>query len=290
VVFGEVRSGGDTTVFNVSRDAFARPAANLDDEATNDFFTGNALFNRNWVTAPSSTSGLDGLGPVFNARSCSACHFKDGRGRPPLDEIDPDPSLLTRISLPGVDSRGGPLPDPVYGDQIQPFGILGVPGEASVRITYVEESGAFLDGTPYSLQRPHYEVVDAAFGPLPANIMLSPRVAPALIGLGLLAAIDEATLHNLSDENDHDGDGISGRTNRVWDVRRNAMSVGRFGWKARRRTVASRSSTTSSSISSRSICTLWACRRVALYPTHRFAAAKNCFTPSVAPLVIRRHW
>ena len=46
------------------------------------FFVGHSFFNENWVVAPGSTAGRDGLGPLFNARSCSACHLRDGRSRP----------------------------------------------------------------------------------------------------------------------------------------------------------------------------------------------------------------
>ena len=48
-----------------------------------DFKVGDGIFRKQWVSAPSSTESSDGLGPLFNARSCQNCHLKDGRGRPP---------------------------------------------------------------------------------------------------------------------------------------------------------------------------------------------------------------
>jgi CxxC motif-containing protein (DUF1111 family) len=57
-------------------------------------------------------------------------------------------------------------------------------------------------------------------------------VAPAVFGLGLLEAVPEATLLGLADPDDADGDGVSGRPNRVWDARAGAVRLGRFGWKA----------------------------------------------------------
>jgi CxxC motif-containing protein (DUF1111 family) len=39
-----------------------------------EFFIGNAFFNSAWVVAPASAAARDGLGPMFNARSCAACH------------------------------------------------------------------------------------------------------------------------------------------------------------------------------------------------------------------------
>src|SRR5690349_23920366 len=59
------RSGGDTTTFSVGRLAFSKAAENLSGEREAQFFDGNSLFNRNWVTAPASTSAIDGLGPTF---------------------------------------------------------------------------------------------------------------------------------------------------------------------------------------------------------------------------------
>ena len=230
-------SGGATTVHNASRNAFAIPAPNLDAERKGDFFVGNALFNRNWVTAPASTDGLDGLGPVFNARSCSSCHFRDGRGRPPTDENDSDPSLLFRLSLPGVRENGGPLPDPRYGDQLGPQSILGVAAEGRVAIGHTEVPVVLADGEEIVLLRPEYTFADLAFGPLEAETMVSGRVAPFLIGLGLLEALDEETILARADENDADGDGISGRANWVWDERAEAVALGRFGWKANQPTL-----------------------------------------------------
>jgi CxxC motif-containing protein (DUF1111 family) len=59
-----------------------------------------------------------------------------------------------------------------------------------------------------------------------------------MIGLGLLEAVPESTLEALADESDHDGDGISGRVNLVWDVREGRARPGRFGWKANVTTIA----------------------------------------------------
>ena len=231
-------SGGDTTVHDVSRNAFAFPAANLDGERLSDFFVGNSFFNRNWVTAPASTSGLDGLGPVFNARSCSACHFKDGRGAPPQGPEDNSPSLLFRLSVPGSD--GSPHADVVYGDQLQPQGILGVAGEGRVEISYVDVGGTFSDGTPYVLRQPVYSFADLAFGPIDARVMVSPRVAPAMIGLGLLEAVPEQTLLDIAAEQANAGM-VSGAPNYVWDVRLQQTALGRFGWKANQPTLEQQS-------------------------------------------------
>ena len=73
--------------------------------------------------------------------------------------------------------------------------------------------------------------------PLPENVEVSPRVAPSVFGLGLLEAIPEETILAYADENDVDGDGISGRPNYVWDVVAQRYTLGRFGWKANQPTL-----------------------------------------------------
>jgi len=229
---GEELAGGETTVFDDTRLAFALALRNLDREQRGDHFVGNSFFNQNWVQAPSSTEGRDGLGPLFNARSCSGCHFRDGRGRPPLTDDEPMLSMLVRLSVPGEAPDGGPRPEPAYGDQLQPDAILDVPGEGRAVVRYEEVPGAYDDGEPYALRRPTYAFEDLAFGPMQPDTMISPRVAPVVIGLGLLEQIPEAALLDRADPDDADGDGISGRPNFPTDPLTGQPGLGRFGWKA----------------------------------------------------------
>jgi CxxC motif-containing protein (DUF1111 family) len=60
----------------------------------------------------------------------------------------------------------------------------------------------------------------------------SARAAPQLVGLGLLEAIDEATVLAYEDVDDADGDGISGKAQRAIDPVTGDTRLGRFGWKA----------------------------------------------------------
>jgi CxxC motif-containing protein (DUF1111 family) len=231
-------AGGATTNERLGgSNAFTLPAANITPEHERAFFAGNSFFNQNWVQAPASTTARDGLGPLFNARTCSGCHFKDGRGRPPLTEDEAFNALLLRLSVPGRGEHGESLPEPTYGGQLQPFAIDGVMPEASPRVVLSERPGTYADGEAFSLSEPSYEMLGLNYGPLAADVLVSPRVAPAMIGLGLLEAIPEERLRSLADPEDQDGDGISGRLNHVWDVTRQAVTVGRFGWKAEQPTV-----------------------------------------------------
>jgi CxxC motif-containing protein (DUF1111 family) len=224
--------GGDTTVFDQSRNAFSLSARNLPEDRRDRFFVGNALFNRTWVHAPASTSGIDGLGPTFNANSCSACHFKDGRGAPPEKEGQGFLGLLLRLSVPGEDDHGGPAAEPNYGGQFNPLSILGVPSEGKATVSYEEVEGAYEDGTAFTLLQPTYQFAELAFGPLADDVMISPRVAPVMVGLGLLEAVSEEAILAMADPDDENGDGISGRPNYVWDPKAKREALGRFGWKA----------------------------------------------------------
>ncbi len=228
-------SGGLATIFDVSPNAFGFQAPNLTSEEGLDFFVGNSLFNQNWVTAPASTSARDGLGPLFNARACSGCHFKDGRGRPPSFNGEISHGLLLRLNT-GNGVFGAPIPDANYGGQLQDQSIQAVETEAAFETTYQEIAGVYTDGSSYSLRKPTYTLNSLTQGPLTAN-HISPRVANHMSGMGLLEAIDESTLLDFSDENDSNNDGISGRPNYVWDVASNEIRVGRFGWKANQPTV-----------------------------------------------------
>jgi CxxC motif-containing protein (DUF1111 family) len=228
---GEELTGGETTVFDMSPNAFSLSSRNMAPERRSTFFVGNSFFKENWVIAPSSTDGRDGLGPLYNARSCSSCHLLDGRGHPPENATEPLSSVLVRLSVPGQSGHGGLMPEPTYGGQLQPKAIPGVVAEGDAFVSYEDVAGTFPDGEPYVLRRPTYSFV-LARGEMLAETMHSPRVAPQMIGLGLLEAISEKNILAVADPGDTDQDGISGRPNMVWDPVLGKTTLGRFGWKA----------------------------------------------------------
>ena len=224
--------GGQTTIYNTTPNAFSQPAPGLVGEQELLFFVGNSFFNQNWVSAPASTTARDGLGPLFNARSCAGCHFKDGRGRPPEHDGESGTGLLVRLSLPERSLEGAYLPEPTYGGQIQDHGIEGISPEARIVLRTEEIRGEFVDGASYTLHQPRYSVEELGYGNLHSDVMLSARVAPQMIGMGLLEAVPEEQILAWADPSDEDGDGISGRPNRVWDRSQDSLVLGRFGWKA----------------------------------------------------------
>lgn len=234
----DAASGGATTVHNTTHKAFAQPAANLDVQRRARFFIGNAFFNSPWVVAPASAGARDGLGPLFNARSCDACHNNDGRGRPPESAGERPVSLVIQFATPAPGENNGPGADPRYGGNLNPFAIGGVPAEGTVRIAHREIRGTFADGEPYTLLEPQYAFEELAYGELAHDNQFSPRVAPAVFGLGFFEVIPEPQVLERNDPGDANGDGISGRPNYVWDHVAARKVLGRIGWKANQPDIA----------------------------------------------------
>ncbi len=225
-------AGAATTRHSETADAFSHPSANMPFERQMRFQLGNALFTKAWVAAPSSTRASDGLGPLFNARACQECHIKDGRGRAP-DANGGDHSLLLRLSLP---AGTGPAdiadwiathPDPVLGAQLQDRAIAGHDAEGAITLFYNPVPVTLAGGPTVTLRKPAYSI-DAPGQPDPA-LMLSPRLAPPMIGLGLLEAVPAAEILAAADPDDADHDGISGRPALL--PASDGPALGRFGWK-----------------------------------------------------------
>jgi CxxC motif-containing protein (DUF1111 family) len=248
----ETNQGGAGTVTKiVNGDIFSFSAANLSFEQEEQFKLGNALFRKVWVSAPSSTEASDGLGPFFNSRACQNCHIKDGRGHPPIDAKEIHPlltygeapmeSMFLRLSVPpatpeqqaSIDGKHAlVIGEPRYGTQLQDLAVQGLKAEGKMTVTYREVPVTLDDGTVVKLREAAYGVSDLSYGDMAADVMMSPRVAPQMIGLGLIEAIPPEDILALTDPDDANGDGISGKANMVRDVVSGEIVLGRFGWKA----------------------------------------------------------
>ncbi|MET1257037.1 di-heme oxidoredictase family protein [Aliikangiella maris] len=235
----EVNAGGEVTVARSDEDAFGQSAPKVSSDFNLDanFKAGNMLFRNTHA----------GQGPILNTATCQGCHVKDGRGHIPMDSSEPMDAMLIKISA--VDGQD----EPTYGGQIQTFGIAsfegndptaGLPryngaintgealGEAYVYIEFTEINGQYPDGENYVLRQPTYRIKDLSYGDISPGSLLSPRVAPALFGLGLLGAIAETDIRALADPNDANNDGISGRVNQQQTILSDEVKLGRFGSKA----------------------------------------------------------
>jgi CxxC motif-containing protein (DUF1111 family) len=207
-------------------EAFGRPTPGLDAAQTKNFHAGSGLFRQAWVIGPSlDHPDVVGLGPLYNRLSCIACHVKNGRGAAPGDEGGVARAMVLRLSKAGADLHGGPLPHPVYGAQLNPEGVPGVPGEGRAVVRYEFFESKLADGTAVAMRRPRIALEDLAYGPLEPDTPTSPRNAPPVFGLGLLEAVPESEILALAAKN-------GGRANFVFDIESGATKLGRFGLKA----------------------------------------------------------
>jgi CxxC motif-containing protein (DUF1111 family) len=223
-------SAGSFTTPESGAQAFSIPIALLAAEQGSTFAMGREQFNEAWVVAP-EPGGVWGLGPTFNEDRCAHCHVNNGRAAAPPNGQPAAQGMLVRLSIPGQARDGGPVPHPSYGDQLQNRGIQGrVPAEGQAVFTYTEREVSFADGEKVTLRVPHIELTDLQFGDAGKDTMVSARVAPAMVGMGLLEAVPEEDILRIAGEQEKLG--MAGRPNYVWDVENEQTVFGRFGWKA----------------------------------------------------------
>ncbi len=191
---------------------------------------GRRKFSEPW-SLRNELDGVWGLGPTYNEISCPACHQSALRSAAPRNGQPTERGMVVRVSIPGQNADGGPLPHPRYGDQLQNRGIASrVPREGHAIVHYDPVEALFADGEKIILRKPRIEWRDLQFGEMSNDVMISPRLAPPLFGLGLLEAVPEALLLEIAQRQITAG--VSGRPNYVWDEEQRRVALGRFGWKA----------------------------------------------------------
>jgi len=154
---------------------------------------GHAVFNTPFVALGTPNAGRRaGLGPIFNAPSCDECHNEGAHGRgPDYEGAMPNSMVVQLEALPaGVSTDPTDPPgDPVYGRLLSPAAVEGFTAEGQVIIHYHVLQRTYPDGTAWTLRRPEYEITHLGYGPLAANVVIKPRLAPAIFGLGLLESV-----------------------------------------------------------------------------------------------------
>ena len=243
------RAGGRFTAADATEAAYSRPMPLADARQRELFALGHQMFNTRWAFFWFENAAF-GRGPLSNAQSCTTCHANNGRGvvsgTPHLASIgadgesrdhhisvpfEPAPNLVVRISVKGDGPHGGPRPHPHYGDQLQNFGVKGVvPAEGQFDLRWVEQEVALADGEVVRLRKAVLEITDLGYGPLGKDALTALRLAPPLIGLGLLEAVPEQAILALAARAPVAG--IRGKANRVWDESQGKTVLGRFGLKA----------------------------------------------------------
>ncbi|MEX1661519.1 di-heme oxidoredictase family protein [Thioclava sp. 15-R06ZXC-3] len=217
---------------------FAQAMRARDDAMLDQRMLGRSFFSIPWVAAPAATTARDGLGPFFNANTCASCH--EDNGSAPTIDADGKPlrALLFKLARPGAhnarmatDTPESPdharMLDPHYGGQIAINATGHATPEARPRLETHKIAYRYRDGAEVTLERFTPKLDNLAYGPLAEDTVIFTRQPPALAGLGLIAAVPDAEILAWEDPEDRDGNGISGRANRMADG-----AIGRYGWKA----------------------------------------------------------
>lgn len=237
-----------TTSSNTKK-VFMKQVGGLTYEEQDKFMLGRSFFTIPWVEAPAATTARDGLGPLFNSNTCVNCHPNNAIGSVYTKNNNISRNYVTRLSIPSNGSfehkemlkYSGFIEEPTYGEQISINGVHGVPPEAKSIIKYENITVTYPDGENVILKKPlqgvDYQLKDLQYGEIHANVSITNRLAPALVGLGLLEQLtDEQILQN-EDIDDTNKDGISGKANIVFSAQNKDFRVGRYTKKASAPTV-----------------------------------------------------
>jgi len=240
---------GGATVSLLPFPSFMLPAENLPEEKRKYFHAGKALAHQPWIKAPTITDARDGLGPIYNARTCLSCHINGGRGKLPENDQSMLFGSFLRLSLPGENKIQGVVAEPTYGDQLQTQSVSllhqlrtqisqddlkhqEVAPEAYVYINWQKKVFTYPDGERVTLRTPKPMIKNLGYGELHPNTLIGLRNAPPLQGVGLLELISQQDINQQADPDDKNKDGISGRVNQIWDFDLKKTVAGRFGLKA----------------------------------------------------------
>jgi CxxC motif-containing protein (DUF1111 family) len=217
-------SGGNTTLgYNYTNEPagrFMQMATNMSPGNAEPFVLGRRVHHTSFVNGvhgerndnPVWTQQAGKAGTHYINESCAGCHVRNGRAL----VADVGDSLDRWVFKVG-DENGEPLSS--IGSVLQPTKIGGAASEGNVTLgPWTELSNG--------LRSPNYQFSN---GTPP---QFSARIAPSLVGMGLLEAIEESTILSWVDENDADNDGISGRASLVEDPISGVIRLGRFGYKA----------------------------------------------------------
>jgi CxxC motif-containing protein (DUF1111 family) len=216
---------------------------------------GKELFVRAWAPFDEKSPKGDGLGPLFNAESCVACHVQGGTGGAGPNEVNVQLLTLTAASNPsghvqsvrtrlarvhpamltrgGINSTivlhrhsteraYGPWRDHLLGMKSESHGKF----NPLIRLVPLWVLSPFI--TPANRSASHSTPL--AFEGL--EFELSERNTPALFGAALVNAVSEKLLASLARKQAQHFPGITGRVPRSVDGR-----VGRFGWRGQVSTV-----------------------------------------------------
>jgi CxxC motif-containing protein (DUF1111 family)/predicted lipoprotein with Yx(FWY)xxD motif len=216
--------GGNTTLpyqyTNEPNDHFMQMATNLSSLNGQAFVLGRRIHHTSFVDGLHDEDPANGkfsemigkAGKHFVNESCASCHERNGRAAPAEIGENLDKWVFKIANANGE-------ADANRGNVLQPSNTGNVLGEGTVAISsWTENNGLRSPNYSFSSGKPE---------------KFSARIAPQLVGLGLLEAIPEEAILALADVNDEMAPfGISGKAQSSIDPLTQEVRLGRFGWKA----------------------------------------------------------
>jgi CxxC motif-containing protein (DUF1111 family) len=211
-------------------------------EARETIDRGRELFARDWVTRDRRSRGGDGLGPVYNERSCLGCHHRGGPGGAAgpdrnieiitaVGEGDDFPnsgffySFGMSFGDAGFQYRFASNPSPTRRPPLNPADL------AQIHAGFRDSTSVVLHRYgPDADYRAWRASVPGRHGAI--TIRTSQRNPTPLFGLGLVDAIPDESLEAASRRRFATWPQVRGRVSRLADGR-----IGRFGWKAQTATL-----------------------------------------------------
>lgn len=201
---------------------FAAASASAADSADSSAVSeGKKLFIREWEAGKPANPGGDGLGPMFNARSCAACHKLGGIGGAGPNE-DSNVRLLTVVP---VDPHPSDLAD--HKEKLSKVHPSFVPGGKRLQTAFILHR--FGTGESYASFEKQVMEGHAAGSPDDWAIRVSQRNTPPVFGAGLIDAVTPDMLRDLAKKQQAEGN-VSGRV-APGPKGPGGPTLGHFGWR-----------------------------------------------------------
>ena len=175
-------AGGTATISADINRPFLQIMSNLPSSALGGVSPGRELFITHWTPAGEGRVLFDGVGPILNANACTQCHSAEGRK--PIYQANNELSDAILFRLGNKQGQAHTY----YGEQMQHQSIN--PSVATEgRMQYVTTAAS--DNTPAGIR---FNFTPTDSNQPPDDTVMSGRISPQLVGMGLIDLIPEASI------------------------------------------------------------------------------------------------